>query len=63
MSQKGLSAEELLAKCETREAITRSNVGLDTKQATDGTVYLKENVNHGTNFWKFSKDSNKENDN
>ena len=60
MSQKGLSAEELLAKCETREAITRSDVGLDTKQATDG---LKENVNHGTNFWKFSKDSNKENDN
>lgn len=45
MSQKGLSAEELLAKCETREAITRSDVGLDTKQATDGTVYLKENVN------------------
>ena len=41
MSQKGLSAEELLAKCETREAITRSDVGLDTKQATDGTVYLK----------------------
>ena len=63
MSQKGLSAEELLAKCETREAITRSDVGLDTKLATVGSVYWKENGNPAPNFWKFSKDSNKENDN
>lgn len=64
MPQNGLSKEELLAKCDTSEPIMRQDMGMDSRQATNSTVYLKENKDYyGTKSWNFSQDSNNKNDN
>lgn len=62
MTQEKSSSEELLAKCRSNEPITRNDVGTTQGTSKDGTVYLKENGNFGTKFWKFSQDSTDEKD-
>lgn len=62
MTQEKSSSEELLAKCRSNEPITRNDVGTTQSTSKDGTVYLEENGNLGTRFWKFSQDSTDEKD-
>lgn len=62
MIQEKLSSEELLAKCRSNEPITRNDARTTPSTSKDGTVYLKENEDFGTRFWKFSKDSTDEKD-
>ncbi len=62
MTQEKSSGEELLAKCRSNEPITRKDVEITQSTSKDGTVYLKENGNLGTRFWKFTQDSTDEKD-